>query len=590
MYRLWKQAINVGVRSENEPDVRNQIRFLNVICLSSMSICLIVSIGALIMGAYTWQLAILWHLIVCAISFFLTAIGRFNFSYKLLAITSFCDVLLVGLILGEDAHLEQLMPLIFMLATVFSSSQREVIYWLGLCILGILFCMWSYEFFVPIAPLDPPFVAWGASMSISTVMLCLLAMYYRKSSKISQELIQEKDRILEKELANRKKNSKEFQQAQIALKENEAKYKLLFEHAFETIIIMDLRTLRPVSFNSRAMELFRCTEEEFYQITPDKFLHHKQPDGRESIRILGTWQKRIMNGESVRDEWLMKKMDGELMHAEITAIPMPKPQHHLMALFVRDKTEDKQEEDERKEVLEELEEVNEELKRFAYIVSHDLKAPLRAIGSLADWLEVDYKDSLDEEGGEIISLINGRVRRMHNLIEGVLSYSRVSRDEETKSLINTRKLIEQVVYSLAPPEHIKIEIEDPIIDVYFERTRLEQLFQNLISNSITFMDKEDGLIQVGCKDMKDSIMMYVTDNGPGIDEAYYHKIFQIFQTLQARDSFESMGIGLAIVKKIVDRYGGEIGLRSKNGEGCSFHIKFPKALIGRENQVLVENN
>lgn len=590
MLKLWKQGIESGTGFEKNPSRKNQIRFLNGICMSLMLISLILSLGALFIRAYMWQLVLMWQLIISAICFFLNMTGRLKLSYRLLGITSLLDALLVVLLLGEDAHLEQLLPLIFMLTTVFAQSKKEVVFWLIGCILGILFCMISYEYHEPYAPHEVPWISWGASMVISMMMLCLLALYYRKSSKINLQLIDEKNKILEKEFANKKKNSKEFQQTQIALRENEAKYQLLFEHAYETIIIMDLRTLRPISFNPKTMEVFKCTADEFFHITPDKFLYHTQPDGRDSLQILGNWQKRISKGEKVREEWVMKKMDGELMHAEITCIPMPKPQQHLMALFVRDITQEKEEEFERKEVLAELEEVNDELKRFAYIVSHDLKAPLRAIGSLADWLEADYKDILDDQGGEIVGLINGRVRRMHNLIEGVLAYSRVSRDEENKSLIETRKLIDQVIYSLAPPEHIKIEVEEPVVDMYFERTRLEQLFQNLISNSITFMDKEEGLIQVGCKELKDSIMIYVTDNGPGIEEAYYHKIFQIFQTLQARDSFETMGIGLAIVKKIVDRYGGEIGLRSKKNEGCSFHMKFPKSVVGRENQLLVENN
>jgi len=590
MVKLWKQGLNAGVKYETDPIQKNKVRFLNKICMFSVVICLTASIGALFIQAYTWQLAVLWHLIVCATAYFLTATGKFNFSFKFLAIGTFIDLMFIVVLLGEDAHLEQLMPMIFMMASIFAQSRKELIFWMGLCVLGILLCMGFYEYLEPVSPLEPAWVAWGCSMVITTIMLVLLGLYYRKNTEDSLQEIQETKAILKKEYEDRKKNSKDIQLAQMALKENEAKYKLLFDHAFEGILILDLRTLRPISFNSRVTDLFNCTTEEFFEITERQFLQASQPDGRDGLKMLLDWKRQIENGESVRDEWVMKKMDGKLMNTEITCIPMPRPQQHLMALFMRDITQQKAEENERMAVLSELEEVNEELKRFAYIVSHDLKAPLRAIGSLADWLEVDYKDTLDEQGGEIVSLINGRVRRMHNLIEGVLSYSRVSRDEETKSLIDTHKLIEQVIYSLDPPAHIRVEIEEPIVDVFFERTRLEQLFQNLISNSITFMDKEEGLIQVGCKELKDSIMFYVTDNGPGIEEAYYHKIFQIFQTLQARDSFESMGIGLAIVKKIVDRYGGEIGLRSKAGVGCSFHIKFPKAQLIEEKSLVVQNN
>ncbi|MEL6253334.1 MAG: ATP-binding protein, partial [Bacteroidota bacterium] len=123
--------------------------------------------------------------------------------------------------------------------------------------------------------------------------------------------------------------------------------------------------------------------------------------------------------------------------------------------------------------------------------------------------------------------------------------------------------------------------------LYFERTRLFQVFQNLISNAINFNDKAQPIIKIGCEMQAAEIRIWVSDNGPGIEETYYHKIFQVFQTLQARDTYESLGMGLAIVKKIVDRYEGRINLQSEMGTGCCFEIFFPRKIVEVRSRVSV---
>jgi signal transduction histidine kinase len=246
----------------------------------------------------------------------------------------------------------------------------------------------------------------------------------------------------------------------------------------------------------------------------------------------------------------------------------------------REITERKKAEQRQAELLQQLEEVNQELKSFAYIVSHDLKAPLRGIKTLAEWITTDYADKLDDNGKEQMKLLTGRVDRMHNLIDGILQYSRVGRVEEEKVVVNLNELVPEIIDMIAPPENITITVENELPTIECEQTRIMQVFQNLLSNAVKYMDKPKGQIKVGCVEVDDSWEFYVADNGPGIEEKYFEKIFQLFQTLSPRDESESTGIGLTVTKKIVELYKGKIWVESKVGEGSTFFFTLPKQKIG----------
>lgn len=244
--------------------------------------------------------------------------------------------------------------------------------------------------------------------------------------------------------------------------------------------------------------------------------------------------------------------------------------------MIEDITQQKENEEKQQQLVSRLEETNKELDNFAYIVSHDLKAPLRGIGSLANWLLTDYKDKLDEEGADIINLLVNRVERMKNFIDGILQYSRVTRVKENYVEINLNKLIKEVIELLSPSEDIKITVNSELPIIKGEVIYIEQIYQNLISNAIKFMDKPDGEISISYGSKEDFWEFSVSDNGAGIDEKYFNKIFMIFQTLQPRDKFESTGIGLSIVKKIVETSGGKIWLESKINKGTTFYFTLPK--------------
>jgi light-regulated signal transduction histidine kinase (bacteriophytochrome) len=226
--------------------------------------------------------------------------------------------------------------------------------------------------------------------------------------------------------------------------------------------------------------------------------------------------------------------------------------------------------------MNELESANEELRSFAYVVSHDLKAPLRAIGALADWLSTDYVDKFDEEGKEHMRLLVSRVHRMGNLIDGILQYSRVGRVREALVAVDLSQVVREVIDLLSPPANVTISVENPLPTIIAEPTRIQQIFQNLLSNAIKYADKPQSKISIACSDEGEHWKLSIADNGPGIESRHFEKIFQLFQTLAPRDRIESTGVGLALVKKIVEMYGGHIWIESTIGEGSTFFFTLPQ--------------
>jgi two-component system sensor histidine kinase/response regulator len=223
-----------------------------------------------------------------------------------------------------------------------------------------------------------------------------------------------------------------------------------------------------------------------------------------------------------------------------------------------------------------LEMMNTELNDFAYIVSHDLKAPLRSITQLANWLVQDYAEAFDEKGKEVVALLIGRVQHMDNLIGGILQYSRVGRLAKKTERIDLNTLVQEVIEMIAPPDHIHVVLNHNLPVVVGDQIRLQQVFQNLVGNAVKYMDKPEGQITIGCVDQGSYWTFSVADNGPGIDQKDYARIFQIFQTLNPRAERESTGIGLAIVKKIVEFYGGNVWVESAVGQGSTFFFTFFK--------------
>lgn len=242
----------------------------------------------------------------------------------------------------------------------------------------------------------------------------------------------------------------------------------------------------------------------------------------------------------------------------------------------QDITQQKEAERQLTEYTNELESINKELDQFAYIVSHDLKAPLRAINNLSMWIEEDLEEVLEGDTKHQFNLLRGRVSRLEDLINGILSYSRAGRITVNPSTVNIRALIDGIIEMLAPPDEFKISIPAKLPTLTTEKIALEQIFSNFISNAVKYNKNPKPTIKITCKDAGRFYKFGIADNGDGIEQEYHEKIFVIFQTLEARDKVESTGVGLAIVKKIIDEKGGEVWIDSAKGKGATFYFTWPK--------------
>ena len=228
------------------------------------------------------------------------------------------------------------------------------------------------------------------------------------------------------------------------------------------------------------------------------------------------------------------------------------------------------------EYSESLEKSNAELDKFASIVSHDLKAPLRAIGNLTGWIEEDAGDTMTKEVRTNFDMIKQRVNRMEDLINAILDYSRADRRVGDDERIDTNLLIKDTVDFIVKPDNADLIIKNELPILYTDRTRLSQVFSNLIGNAFKYNDKNNIEVIISSFESTDGYTFSVKDNVPGIEPQYHERIFIIFQTLNRRDDVESTGVGLAIVKKIVEDCGGKVWVESELGKGADFKFFWPK--------------
>jgi signal transduction histidine kinase len=224
-----------------------------------------------------------------------------------------------------------------------------------------------------------------------------------------------------------------------------------------------------------------------------------------------------------------------------------------------------------------LERRNQELDQFAYVVSHDLKAPLRGIESASRWIEEDMGQDIPQHIREFLVLMRVRVKRMEQLIMGILELARVGRSPQADEPVFVRQLLREIIDSLNLPDGFQVELPFYLPTLVTNRVQLQQVFTNLISNAAKYHGHpESGTVSIACTEDTQFYTFSVTDDGPGIAPEYHERIFVIFQTLTERDTLESTGVGLAIVKKIVERQGGAIQVESKEGEGATFRFTWPR--------------
>lgn len=357
-------------------------------------------------------------------------------------------------------------------------------------------------------------------------------------------------------------------------------------HAIVTNVVDGVITLDEFgkidSFNPTASQLFGYSPRDV--LGQDLNLILAEPNPQETttdlasvVRSRRTWQT------------IGLRQDGSVFPIAVSVSDVQLDDHRLIVI-IRDMTEVEQTQAKLQSRADELvkmssvlaqtnlalEDRNRELEQFAYVASHDLKAPLRAIANLSEWIEEDLQGQLPAENQKQMQLLRGRVHRMEALINGLLEYSRVGRTHVIIEAVDVAELLADVIESLAPPATFTIAIAPNMPTLRTKVMALRQVFANLISNAIKHHHSDTGQLQISGQDLGPSYEFAIADNGPGIHPDYHQKIFTIFQTLQARDTKESTGIGLAIVKKIVESEGGKIWVESHEGKGATFYFTWRK--------------
>ena len=361
-------------------------------------------------------------------------------------------------------------------------------------------------------------------------------------------------------------------QAELSLYEKSEEYKELFENMYDAVVITD-SSGKMIDANKAAEVMLGYSREELKEIFISDIVYHEDREiSKKYLNLLMT------NGFYSGYQGRIVRKDGEIVYIQVNSNATYDKLGNITGSrdIVRNISDLKKAEFKREQLLEELAEVNNELKEFAHIVSHDLKAPLRHIKSISNWLNQDYSDLIGEDGKKQLELLNNRVTRMHHFINGIFEYTKLGRIKHQRELININEIIASAIEFLNIEQHIKIEMPDNFPLILGEKIKIEQVFQNLISNAIKYNDKPNPLIKISYKDQNTHHCFSISDNGKGIDKRNYAKIFQIFQTLQPKDSFESTGIGLTIVKRIIRQQGGKVNVKSVVGIGTTFEFTLEK--------------
>ncbi|OYU79731.1 MAG: hypothetical protein CFE23_12560 [Flavobacterium sp. BFFFF1] len=288
-------------------------------------------------------------------------------------------------------------------------------------------------------------------------------------------------------------------------------------------------------------------------------------------------KERIKKGLPFNCEIVNYSKSGRKYWVSIQGQALYNKRNEVVKFFAieEDVTAKKEMEHQREFLMNSLAKSNKELEDYAAIVSHDLKSPLHSIHSLIAWIKEDNDKEFNAQTLQYLGMIENKVEKMDHLIEGILTYAKIDKVEVTLENVSTSEIINNIVNIIHIPTHVNVTIKNELPIIKGDRYRVQQLFQNIISNAVNYIDKPEGVVEVACQNLPKHYLFSIADNGPGIAKENEEKIFKIFQSLGNRD--KSTGLGLSIVKKIVDLYQGEIWVESEMGKGTTFFIKLNKS-------------
>jgi PAS domain S-box-containing protein len=375
-----------------------------------------------------------------------------------------------------------------------------------------------------------------------------------------------------RDITERKRN-------ETALRESEERYRLLFNGNPHPIWVYDVETLAFLAINEAAIRRYGYSREEFLSRTI------KDIRPAEDVPVL---LENVSKEDGINEPrtWRHRKKNGEIIYVEIASHELIFGGRKAEIVLANDITERKRAEDAVKELnasLEkrtiQLEETNKELEAFSYSVSHDLRAPLRAIDGFSRILLEDYADKLDENGNRVLGVVRTNAQNMGQLIDDLLTFSRLGRKAVELLPIDMTDLAKSAFEDLNASDsdrRLQLKIAN-IPPARGDRALMRQVFINLLSNATKYSrKKERPLIEVGGRTENGSNLYFVKDNGAGFDMQYANKLFGVFQRLHGPEEFEGTGVGLAIVQRIIHRHGGRVWAESKINEGATFYFTLPK--------------
>lgn len=346
---------------------------------------------------------------------------------------------------------------------------------------------------------------------------------------------------------------------------------LIAEKNINSVIISDARG-RIEWANKSFLEMSGYEIHEIIGQKPGALLQGKETNP-ETVRYLSD---RVAKGLPFNCEIINYSKNGTKYWVNINGQALYNKEGEIIKFFAIEEnvTEKKEMEVQREFLVDSLAKSNKELEDYASIVSHDLKSPLRSIHSLISWIKEDNEKEFNTQTLQYLSMIENKVEKMDYLIEGILTYAKIDKADKALESVNTQEIVQNIINIIYIPSHITVSIKNQLPIIKADRFRIQQLFQNLISNAVNYVDKPVGIVTIDCQETAKNYLFSVTDNGPGIAKENQEKIFKIFQSLQTTD--KSTGLGLSIVKKIVETYQGKIWIESKMSIGTTFFIKLDK--------------
>jgi len=368
---------------------------------------------------------------------------------------------------------------------------------------------------------------------------------------------------------------------QADLHESEARFRAIFDGVNDTIFVHDANTGDILEVNARMTEMYGYPRDDLPQLTAADFSVNTPPYSVNEIR---EWVQRAQRGEAPIFEWVGKHRDGHLFWIEIAMRHLRIAGRDCILVLARDIDERKRAEAEIRnlnDTLErrvadrtaDLERANQEMRTFSYSISHDLRAPLRAINGYVHLLLDSDNEQLSAEGRDHGSRIMRNVTRMAQLIEDMLEYSRLSRAEVHSAEVGMAEMAEDALSEMAedyPNTRVTLGALPPAIG---DETMLKQVLVNLIGNALKYSSKTDGAeVHVGARHEGDDTIYFVRDNGVGFDMAYADRLFGVFQRMHSEAEFPGTGVGLAIAKSIIERHGGRIWAEAAPGAGATFQF------------------